>query len=173
MQMYLTSENWKEWVAKLDLRTCLPCRMLHGKIFSADDISIPKELHFFCRCVVQKLHALTAGTATRKGRDGADWELFNSGRLPNYYITKKEARKLGWKNWLGNLGRVAPRKMLGGDIYKNDDGKLPDAPGRIWYEADINYSGGYRERERIVYSNDGLIFVSYTHYTTFVEIVGG
>lgn len=55
--------------------------------------------------------------------------------------------------------------------YKNRDKRLPDVPGRIWYEADINYSFGYRGGERIPYSNDGLIFATYDHYATFVEIV--
>jgi hypothetical protein len=41
---------------------------------------------------------------------------------------------------------------------------------RIWYEADINYTSGYRGTERILYSNDGLIFVTYDHYQTFYEI---
>jgi hypothetical protein len=37
---------------------------------------------------------------------------------------------------------------------------LPKASGRQYYECDINYQGGYRGAERIVYSNDGLIFYS-------------
>ena len=49
--------------------------------------------------------------------------------------------------------------MLTKGVYKNRDKRLPDALGRIWYEADIHYS------------NDGLIFVTYDHYATFVEIV--
>lgn len=60
--------------------------------------------------------------------------------------------------------------MIGGNIYKNIDHKLPDFPGRVWYEADINYEYGYRNNSRILYSNDGLIFVSYDHYKTFYEI---
>jgi len=48
---------------------------------------------------------------------------------------------------------------------------LPEKPGRIWYEADINYSGGYRNSERILYSNDGLIFITLDHYRTFIEII--
>jgi hypothetical protein len=60
--------------------------------------------------------------------------------------------------------------MIGGDIYKNKSKKLPDAPGRIWYEADINYNGGFRNRQRVLYSNDGLIFATYDHYHTFYEI---
>lgn len=61
--------------------------------------------------------------------------------------------------------------MLTKGVYKNRDKRLPDALGRIWYEADINYSFGCRGGERILYSNDGLIFVTYDHYATFVEIV--
>lgn len=49
--------------------------------------------------------------------------------------------------------------------------KLPEKYGRIWYEADVNYTGGYRNGERIVYSNDGLIFYTNNHYETFYEIV--
>lgn len=56
-------------------------------------------------------------------------------------------------------------------IYRNYDGHLPNKYGRVWYEADINYSGGFRNSMRIVYSNDALIFVTYDHYQTFYEIV--
>jgi len=61
--------------------------------------------------------------------------------------------------------------MLGGDEYDNGNNHLPNAPGRIWYEADINYTSGKRNKERILYSNDGLIFVTYDHYRTFIEII--
>jgi hypothetical protein len=65
---------------------------------------------------------------------------------------------------------VADGKIIGGDVYKNNEGKLPQTNSRIWYEADINYTSGYRGTDRIFYSNDGLIFVSYDHGTTFYEI---
>ena len=60
--------------------------------------------------------------------------------------------------------------MIGGDRYYNDDLKLPNVIGRIWYEADINYNKGKRNKQRILYSNDGLIFATYDHYQTFYEI---
>ena len=91
-------------------------------------------------------------------------------KLPDYYVTKEVAEDLGWKKWKGNLDDVLPGKMIGGNIYKNLEKKLPDSKGRIWYEADIDYDGGYRNRKRILYSNDGLNFVSYDHYQTFYEI---
>ena len=43
---------------------------------------------------------------------------------------------------------------------------------RVWDEADINYKGGYRNKQRVVFSNDGLVFVTYDHYKTFMEIIG-
>jgi hypothetical protein len=33
---------------------------------------------------------------------------------------------------------------IGGDVYQNRSGALPSAPGRTWYEGDLNYNGGYR-----------------------------
>lgn len=78
---------------------------------------------------------------------------------------------MGWDKKKGNLGEIARGKMIGGEIYFNDDKKLPEKYGRIWYEADVNYTGGYRNGERIVYSNDGLIFYTNNHYETFYEIV--
>ncbi len=106
-----------------------------------------------------------------KGLDGADWWLKNYGKLPEYYLSKEEARKLGWKPQKGNLSWVAPGKMITGGVYHNDDGKLPDNLGRVWYEADIDYTSGFRNESRILFSNDGLIFITHDHYKTFYEIV--
>ena len=63
--------------------------------------------------------------------------------------------------------------MLTKGVYHNRDGHLPSSAGRIWYEADINYDSkiGYRGTDRILFSNDGLIFVTYDHYHTFKEII--
>jgi len=62
--------------------------------------------------------------------------------------------------------------MIAEGEYRNDDGHLPSVPGREWYEADINYTTGKRNKQRIVWSNDGLVFVTYDHYETFYEIIG-
>lgn len=47
---------------------------------------------------------------------GADYYIANYGILPNYYITKEEVEKLGWVAWKGNLDKVAPGKMIGGNV---------------------------------------------------------
>ena len=68
------------------------------------------------------------------------------------------------------LDKVAKGKSIGGDRFGNYDKKLPEAKGRIWKECDINYEGGYRGSERIIYSSDGLIYYTNDHYNSFKEI---
>lgn len=115
--------------------------------------------------------AIKAGTATIRGTEGADWIVKYTGELPEYYVTKQEALAAGWNSKKGNLSDILPGKMLGGDAFLNTKARLPVAIGRVWYEADINYDSGYRNECRILYSNDGLVFVTYDHYDTFYEII--
>lgn len=61
--------------------------------------------------------------------------------------------------------------MITMGIYKNEDKRLPHKTGRVWYEADINYYSGKRNKHRVLWSNDGLVFVTYDHYVTFYEII--
>ncbi len=92
------------------------------------------------------------------------------GGLPENFITKDEAHRLGWDEHDGNLWDVAPGKSIGGSHYGNYEGGLPDADGRKWKECDVNYSGGYRGAERILYSNDGLVYYTGDHYQTFTQL---
>ncbi|MEG2677274.1 MAG: ribonuclease domain-containing protein [Oscillospiraceae bacterium] len=92
------------------------------------------------------------------------------GELPNNFITKKEAEKLGWDSSAGNLDEVAPGKSIGGSRFGNYDKQLPEKKGRSWKECDINYHGGYRGAERILFSNDGLVFYTDNHYKTFEQL---
>ena len=91
-------------------------------------------------------------------------------KLPQNYITKKEAMGFGWESNKGNLWDVADKMSIGGDSFGNREGRLPKANGRKWYECDVNYNGGYRGSERILYSNDGLIYYSENHYETFTQL---
>lgn len=138
----MNSTNYKTWSATLDLKTCRACRDKHRTIYSLDEWIDPKPpLHPNCRCVIEYLKALFAGTATRNGINEADWWLKYNGTLPDYYISKKEAERLGYKSFLGNLWSILPGKMIAkGGIYQNRNGHLPSVPGRVWYEADINYT---------------------------------
>lgn len=166
-----TSKRWKNWRATIDFKTCTDCLNHHGKVYRIDEY-IPEEppLHPFCRCVVEPMKAVMHGDATKDGENGADHILFTQGKLPDYYITRAAAIAVGWKS-SKPLAKYAPGKMLYDGVYYNDEGLLPSAPGRIWFKADINYYSGRRNGHRIVYSNDGLIFVSYDHCRTFYEII--
>ena len=88
----------------------------------------------------------------------------------NYYITRDELLSLGWEKGK-SPAKFAPGKMVTMGIYRNDDNRLPQISGRVWYEADINYYSGRRNGHRLLWSNDGLLFVTYNHYEIFLEII--
>lgn len=168
----MKSKTYRFWRSISDSRRCVPCKEQHGQVYSPDDFNpIEPPLHERCRCRIEPMEAKLVGTATKNGLRGADWWLKQFGHLPDYYISVDDAKAKGWKPYLGNLSAVAPGKMLIKGRYYNNNHHLPETAGRIWYEADINYTSGYRRSERILFSNDGLIFVTYDHYMTFVEIV--
>ena len=91
-------------------------------------------------------------------------------RLPDYYIRKSAARKQGWDPAKGNLCQVLPGRAIGGDRFSNREGGLPEKNGRSWYEADVNYQCGRRGADRLLYSSDGLIFVTRDHYRHFEQV---
>jgi hypothetical protein len=169
---YKTSTRWKNWKANIDIKTCLQCKSLHGKIYEIDEVIEPEPpLHPNCRCVIETLKAIVAGTATTNNQNGADWYLKHYGKLPDYYISYSDALAKGWKPKIGNLADITPGKMIYGGNFLNKEQKLPIAAGRTWYETDINYTRGFRNDERILFSSDGLIFATYDHYITFSEII--
>lgn len=97
--------------------------------------------------------------------------LYNYGKLPENFITKEEARKLGWEG--GSVEKVAPGYAIGGDVFENREGLLPDAGGRIYYECDVDTKGAdSRGAHRLVFSNDGLIYYTWDHYETFKLLYG-
>lgn len=98
--------------------------------------------------------------------------LYLYGHLPPNYLTKDEAKQLGWVSSKGNLWEVAPGMSIGGDRFGNREGLLPTAKGRKYYECDIDFDGTYRGAKRIVYSNDGLIYYTEDHYESFELLYG-
>lgn len=92
------------------------------------------------------------------------------GELPPNFITKKEAKKLGWVSSEGNLEEVAPGMSIGGDYFGNYEGVLPE--GKEYHECDIDSDGGYRNEKRMVYSDDGCIYYTEDHYKTFDLLYG-
>ncbi len=93
-------------------------------------------------------------------------------KLPGNFIKKREASDLGWESSKGNLWDVSDEMSIGGDKFGNREKLLPIKDGRQYYECDINYEGGYRGGERLVYSNDGLIYYTDDHYESFTLLYG-
>ena len=93
------------------------------------------------------------------------------GKLPDNFLTKEEARKLGWEG--GSVEKYAPGYAIGGDKFGNREGLLPTAKGRQYYECDIDTDGkDSRGAKRIVFSNDGLIYYTEDHYESFELLFG-
>ncbi|MBO4849085.1 MAG: ribonuclease [Clostridia bacterium] len=93
------------------------------------------------------------------------------GHLPSNYITKDEARRLGWNG--GSLEPYAPGCSIGGDYFGNYEGLLPKKKGRTYTECDIGTRGkNSRGAKRIIFSNDGLIYYTGDHYDSFTLLYG-
>lgn len=117
------------------------------------------------------------GTYTSK--DNVALYIHTYKKLPLNFITKSEARKLGWQtNGNNDLSKVAKGKSIGGDEFKNLENLLPIVNGRKYYECDIDYVSGKRNAKRIVYAIDDdeggneEVHIYYTddHYNSFIEI---
>ena len=120
----------------------------------------------------------TADTDTELPEDGSytskedvrDYYILY-GHLPNNFVTKAEAREAGWTG--GSLENYLPGKCIGGDNFGNFEGLLPKAKGRKWIECDINTLGKKsRGAERMIFSNDGLIYYTSDHYESFELLYG-
>ena len=104
-------------------------------------------------------------------RDEVAQYIFTYGHLPSNFITKKEAKALGWEG--GGLEPYAPGKCIGGSRFGNYEGLLPEKEGRVYTECDIDTLGAdSRGAKRIVFSNDGLIYYTEDHYESFELLYG-
>ena len=88
--------------------------------------------------------------------------------LPPRYVTKHLARSRGWRG--GGLCEISPGRMIGGDVFHNFAGNLPAAPGRVFREADLDATCNSRGAKRLIFSSDGLIFVTVDHYNSFTPV---
>ncbi|MFR9000994.1 MAG: ribonuclease domain-containing protein [Anaerobutyricum soehngenii] len=97
--------------------------------------------------------------------------LIEYGQLPTNFITKKEAKKLGWSG--GSLEPYAPGKCIGGDYFGNYEQRLPVVSGRTYHECDIDtLNAKSRGAKRIIYSDDGQIYYTDDHYKSFTLLYG-
>lgn len=62
-------ENYKHWISQIDWKRCVDCKDLHGKIWRLDEEPDPESpLHPNCRCVIELMESVKAGTATMNER---------------------------------------------------------------------------------------------------------
>ena len=94
--------------------------------------------------------------------------LHQYGCLPDNYITKNQAEKLGWPG--GSLEKYAPGKCIGGSHFGNYEGLLPTGD---YKECDIDTLGASsRGAKRIIWSTDGRIYYTDDHYESFELLYG-
>lgn len=143
---------------------CKDCIFNDKRIFENDETCplVGEDNHPNCHCYYENVESLLTGSISIMGELAPDVYLKKHGKLPDYYITKQEAiEKYGWNARRNTLSGKVPGKMIGGDVYKNDDCILPTKENRVWYECDVDYvRGGRRNCSRLYYSNDGLMFFS-------------
>lgn len=93
--------------------------------------------------------------------------LYTYHHLPSNYITKDEAEDLGWNSSKGNLWDVAEGMSIGGDRFGNYEKQLPKGN---YHECDVNYEGGFRGSERLIYSDEFEIYYTQDHYESFIQL---
>ncbi len=102
---------------------------------------------------------------------GTIWHVHETGRLPDCYLTKRDAEERGWRPG-SDLWRVAPGAAIGGDRFGNREGLLPER--NRYVEADLDYTGGRRGAARLIFARDTkgrwLLWVTNDHYRTFQEV---
>lgn len=86
-------------------------------------------------------------------------------QLPDFYITKSEAKNKGWIPSKGNLCDVLKGKAIGGDKFSNREKQLPKS--EQYYEADVNYNCGNRNADRIIFTKNGDVWLTKNHYKSF------
>lgn len=106
---------------------------------------------------------------TYDSKDQVALYLHTYGKLPSNYMTKEEAKTLGWTG--GSLEAYAPGRCIGGDYFGNYEGRLPEDDE--YHECDIDTLGASsRGSKRIVYSDDGDIYYTGDHYNSFEKLYG-
>jgi ribonuclease T1 len=180
----LRSNKWSNWLLKIwtvlflfIFAGCQATNIATPPETPNTNITVPKESTTVSPAQKEQPPSKTE-TTTAKVKKGQNYStkdevvayIHEFKELPPNFITKREAEKLGWDNSKGNLWEVTKQKSIGGDSFGNMEGLLPKASGRKYYECDINYKGGFRGAERIVYSSDGLIYYTKDHYKTFEKL---
>ena len=117
----------------------------------------------------RRVPAAATGEVARDGeytsKDDVARYIKQFGALPRNFITKSQARALGWRG--GPLESYAPGKSIGGDRFGNYEHRLP--PGN-YRECDIDTRGKPRGAKRLVFTSERRVYYTDDHYKTFTEV---
>jgi hypothetical protein len=121
-----------------------------------------------CREVVHELNRHLPAPVDEAELAAVLTALNTGQRLPEKFVTKREAQQAGWRPGRDLWQVPALRgRSIGGDRFGNREGRLP--PGD-WREADLDYRGGHRGAKRLLFSRQGERRVTVDHYQTFIEV---
>lgn len=94
-------------------------------------------------------------------------------KLPGNYVGKNEGKKL-YESKTGNTFDkwnfnpwTTIGVMIGGDIFGNNEGLLPEGS---YHEADVDYFDESRGNKRLVYASDCVIYYTSSHYKSFTQL---
>jgi hypothetical protein len=167
---------WYMWFTQIDLRTCPTCYTRHGDLVSYDYVHDSENshtlppLHEHCRCTLREQRFTIPRQIAKRNPFLEEIIDLLKGIFSGRFIDTITTHVRGWLPRRAQATYLPGGRSIGGDIFENRAGKLPDAPGRVWREADVNDTPQSRGGHRIVVSNDGLAFVTFDHYMTFVPV---
>ncbi len=104
---------------------------------------------------------------------GAVATIQRTGRAPDCYLSKRQARAKGW-----SPGRDLCVSALGSAIgaypFENREGLLPRIHEGSYRIADLDYDCGRRGAKRLIYVRDApgrwLVWVTLDHYKSYVKV---
>ena len=141
----------------------------HDDLILAEEEPEPTETQTELQHQEQEQQPVIDENGSYYSKDDVALYIHTYGRLPKNFITKNQARDLGWEG--GPVEDYAPGCSIGGDKFGNYEGILPD--GKKYTECDIDTLGkSSRGAKRIVFSNDGCIYYTDDHYETFELLYG-
>lgn len=134
-----------------------------------EEAAVPSNEEILAAQVMDDGSTLITADGVYTTKEDVALYIHTYGCLPSNFMTKNEARDLGWEG--GGLEEYAPGMCIGGDYFGNYEGLLPE--DREYTECDIDTLGAdSRGAKRIVFSEDGLIYYTEDHYESFELLYG-
>lgn len=143
---------------------------LSGALFAALLLPAQAEAADTCGQVARRINQALDRRLNEQELADTLSALNRDGQLPAQFVTKREAQKAGWRPGkpLWSIEEL-DGKSIGGDRFGNFERRLPKGD---WREADLDYRGGKRGPDRLVFEPraDGRRYVTIDHYQQFTEV---